>query len=68
MKWDATEPSQGTFTYSDADAIVSFALGNGQQLRGHTLGIESSNTLPSPPNPLTSLAPATSSLGNLRQL
>jgi endo-1,4-beta-xylanase len=38
MKWDATEPSQGTFTYAKADAIVSWAQANEQEIRGHTLG------------------------------
>ncbi|KAJ6615146.1 beta-1,4-endoxylanase [Mycena sp. CBHHK59/15] len=35
MKWDATEPEQGTFTFTQGDAIASFAKGNGQLLRGH---------------------------------
>ena len=37
MKWDATEPSQGTFTYAAADQIVSHAAAHGQRMRGHTL-------------------------------
>lgn len=36
MKWDATEPTQGTFTFDNADAIVELAQANGQLLRGHT--------------------------------
>ena len=36
MKWDATEPTEGTFRYTDADAIVAFAKANGMKIRGHT--------------------------------
>ncbi|KAI0034221.1 beta-1,4-endoxylanase [Vararia minispora EC-137] len=35
MKWDATEPEQGTFTFSGGQQIVDLARGNGQLLRGH---------------------------------
>ncbi|KJA14508.1 glycoside hydrolase family 10 protein [Hypholoma sublateritium FD-334 SS-4] len=35
MKWDATEPSQGTFTFAAGDVIADLAIGNGQLLRGH---------------------------------
>jgi endo-1,4-beta-xylanase len=37
MKWDATEPTQGTFTYSAAQQIVDFATNHGQRVRGHNL-------------------------------
>ncbi|WP_246158029.1 endo-1,4-beta-xylanase [Catellatospora sichuanensis] len=36
MKWDATEPTEGVFTYTDADAIVAFARANAMLVRGHT--------------------------------
>ncbi|MGW0916282.1 endo-1,4-beta-xylanase [Streptomyces sp. NPDC002784] len=37
MKWDALEPSRGSFTYGSADQIVNHALNRGMQVRGHTL-------------------------------
>ena len=37
MKWDATEPSEGNFTFTNADQQVAFAEQNGIQVRGHTL-------------------------------
>ncbi|MEU3316832.1 non-reducing end alpha-L-arabinofuranosidase family hydrolase [Streptomyces sp. NPDC006662] len=36
MKWDATEPSRGTFTFGSADRIVDHATAHGQRMRGHT--------------------------------
>jgi endo-1,4-beta-xylanase len=37
MKWDHTEPSQGSFDFAAGDAQVSSAEGNGQKIRGHNL-------------------------------
>src|SRR4051812_32291099 len=34
MKWDATEPSQGSFSYGSADQIVSHAQSHNQRMRG----------------------------------
>jgi endo-1,4-beta-xylanase len=37
MKWDATEPNPGQFTFGAADNIANHARSHGQSLRGHTL-------------------------------
>jgi endo-1,4-beta-xylanase len=37
MKWDATEPSQGRFTYTNGDRILNLARSNGKTVRGHAL-------------------------------
>ncbi|OBZ66604.1 Endo-1,4-beta-xylanase A [Grifola frondosa] len=35
MKWDATEPEQGVFTFAQGDQIAELATNNGRLLRGH---------------------------------
>jgi endo-1,4-beta-xylanase len=37
MKWDATEPTEGNFNFTRADALANFARANGLRMRGHTL-------------------------------
>lgn len=37
MKWDFTNPSEGVFTFQQADAMVNFAVQNNIKVRGHTL-------------------------------
>lgn len=37
LKWDATEPSEGVFTFSRADTLANFARAHGLRMRGHTL-------------------------------
>ncbi|OKI35290.1 hypothetical protein A6A25_24425 [Saccharothrix sp. CB00851] len=37
LKWDATEPTEGTFRFTDAEALVAWAKANGAAVRGHTL-------------------------------
>ena len=37
MKWDATEPTEGNFQFTNADAQVAFAKANNMHVRGHTL-------------------------------
>lgn len=37
MKWAATEPTQGTYTFGLGDLLVKFAQNNNMRVRGHTL-------------------------------
>ncbi|MBO8193876.1 endo-1,4-beta-xylanase [Streptomyces oryzae] len=37
MKWDATEPNQGQFSFGAGDQVVSHARSKGMKVRGHTL-------------------------------
>ncbi|MEW1719839.1 endo-1,4-beta-xylanase [Streptomyces sp. NPDC093109] len=37
MKWGSVEPTRGSFSWTGADQIMSFAAANGQKVRGHTL-------------------------------
>jgi endo-1,4-beta-xylanase len=37
MKWDTTEPSNGSYNFAPGDGIVSFAQAHGMRVRGHNL-------------------------------
>lgn len=37
MKWSGLQPTEGTFTFTNADRIVDFAVSNGMKVRGHCL-------------------------------
>ncbi|KQR16734.1 endo-1,4-beta-xylanase [Cellulomonas sp. Leaf334] len=37
MKWDATEPSQNSFSYGQGDQVANYAASTGKELYGHTL-------------------------------
>ena len=37
MKWSSLQPTEGTFTFTNADKIVAFAEADGMKVRGHCL-------------------------------
>ncbi|MCJ7446251.1 MAG: endo-1,4-beta-xylanase [Bacteroidales bacterium] len=37
MKWSSLQPTEGTFTFTNADKIVAFAQANEMKVRGHCL-------------------------------
>jgi endo-1,4-beta-xylanase len=37
MKWDTTEPSNGSYNFGPGDQIVAFATAHSQRVRGHNL-------------------------------
>jgi endo-1,4-beta-xylanase len=43
MKWEAVEPTRGTYDWAAADGLVDFARAHGQTVRGHTLVWHSQN-------------------------
>ena len=45
MKWDTTEPSNGSYNFGPGDGVVSFAKAHGMRVRGHNLVWQ--NQLPS---------------------
>lgn len=47
MKWSSTEAAEGTFTFTNADAQVSFAEANNMSIRGHNLVWSTGQQVPS---------------------
>jgi endo-1,4-beta-xylanase len=37
MKWSSLQPTEGNYTFTNADKIVAFAQANGMKVRGHCL-------------------------------
>nr|BFE61924.1 hypothetical protein GCM10020063_064500 [Dactylosporangium thailandense] len=37
MKWDSTEPTQNSFSFTKGDAVITFAQAHNMKVRGHTL-------------------------------
>ena len=62
MKPDATEPSQGNFTFSAVDQVYNWATSHGMRVRGHTLVWHSQL-----PGWMTSLSGATNVLNGMNE-
>ena len=62
MKPDATEPSQGNFTFSAGDQVYNWATQHGMKVRGHTLVWHSQL-----PGWMTSLSGSTNTLNGMNE-